>query len=204
MDECDLFYKGGLGNITKFEYLESLLNNSVALISPPITHNQTTPEQIEIVKLNEEWLLDKKYRMGTLKFYVNGKLFYAINDFEEIIPRGENTRKERQIGVPFNISVGGGTQGLHEALIFTGCSTGVTTTYTQDPELAPNQILSATTLSGLSTNILIEPNFAGNFEGAIAQFRMYIEPLSAAQIQHNFRILKDKFSLFNYFCDTCS
>jgi len=203
MDECDLLYKGGLGSITKLEYLDSLLDNSTALISPPLTHEQTTSKQIEIIQLNEEWLLEKKDRMGTLKFYVNGKLFYTIEDFEEIIPRGENTRKERQIGVPFNISVGGGTQGLHEALIFTGCVTGITTTYTQDPELVPNQILSATTLSGLSTNILIEPNFAGNFEGAIAQFRMYIEPLSAAQIQHNFRILKDKFLLFDYFCDTC-
>lgn len=201
LDECDLIYKGGLGTITKFEYLDSLLNNSTALISPPL--DGEINEQLEIIKLNEKWLLQKKYRKGKLKFYVNGKLFYTIDDFEEIIPRGENTRKERQIGVPFNISVGGGTQGLHEALIFTGCPTGLINTYEQDPELVPNQILSGTSLSGLSTNILLEPNFAGTFNGALAQFRMYIEPLSAAKIQHNFRILREKFRLITPFCYNC-
>ncbi len=202
-DKCDLYYKGGLGIITNDEYVDSLLDNSVALIQPPITHDQTDPEMLNIIQLNEEWLLEKQYRMGNLKFYVNGKLFYTIEDFEEVIPRGFNTRKERQIGVPFNISVGGGTQGLHENLIFSGCPTGLTNTYIQDPESIPNNILSATTLSGLSTNILLEQNFAGTFEGALAQFRMYIEPLSAAQIQHNFRLLKGKFDLIDTFCDGC-
>ena len=39
--------------------------------------------------------------------------------------------------------------------------------------------------------------------GGISQFRMYTEPLSTPQIQHNFRILKDKFNLFNYWCPNC-
>jgi hypothetical protein len=42
----------------------------------------------------------------------------VINGFEEIIPRGLNTEKEKQLGVPFNISWGGGTQGLRESLTF--------------------------------------------------------------------------------------
>ena len=200
-DECDLIYRGGLGSITDVLYEDTLLENSVALIQPPITHDFIDPETVEITLLNEKWLLEKKYRMGNLKFYVNGMLFYTIEDFEEVIPRPLNVEKEKQIGVPFNISVGGGTQGLHESLIFSGCPMGLTNNYIQDPELVPNEILSATTLSALTTNILIEQNFASNFDGALAQFRMYIEPLSAAQIQHNFRLLKDKFDLFDFFCE---
>jgi hypothetical protein len=48
----------------------------------------------------------------------------------------------------------------------------------QDPEVMPNQTLSGTSLSALTTNILIEPTFGGTFDGAISQFRMYTEPLS--------------------------
>lgn len=76
--------------------------------------------------------------------------------------------------------------------------------YTQDPENFPTNDLSGTSLSSLTTNILIEQNFAGTFEGAISQFRMYIEPLSAPEIKHNFSILKDTFKMFNPDCPDCS
>ena len=36
-DDCDLWYRGGLGNITKEHYLESLANNSISLVRPPYT-----------------------------------------------------------------------------------------------------------------------------------------------------------------------
>jgi hypothetical protein len=89
------------------------------LIEPPITHTGSpAPDQVEIVNLNERWLIEKSDRLGSLKIYVNGKLFYVINGFEEIIPRGLNAEKEKQLGVPFNISWGGGTQGLRESLTF--------------------------------------------------------------------------------------
>jgi carbohydrate-binding DOMON domain-containing protein len=32
---------------------------------------------------------------------------------------------------------------------------------------------------------------------------MYIEPLNAAQIKHNFKILKDKYDLLNPDCPNC-
>jgi len=34
---------------------------------------------------------------------------------------------------------------------------------------------------------------------------MYVEPLGSAQVQHNYRILKNKFGLFNFNCpdDAC-
>lgn len=76
--------------------------------------------------------------------------------------------------------------------------------YQQDPEVMPNQTLSGTSLSALTTNILIEPNFAGTFDGAISQFRMYVEPLNAAEIWHNFEILKTKFQMFDPRCPNCN
>jgi hypothetical protein len=204
-DTCDLYYRGGLGLITNFKYVDSLSNNTVNLIEPPITHTGSpAPDQVEIVNLNERWLIEKSDRLGSLKIYVNGKLFYVINGFEEIIPRGLNAEKEKQLGVPFNISWGGGTQGLRESLTFTGCPQTLSgITYTQDPEVMPNQTLSSTTFSALTTNIYIEPSFAGTFDGAISQFRMYTEPLNAAEIVHNFNILKSSFLLFDPRCPVC-
>lgn len=63
-------------------------------------------------------LLEKGFRKGKLRIFVNGKLFETFDNVEEIIPRGLYGHKETQVGVPFNISWGGGTQGLRENLVF--------------------------------------------------------------------------------------
>jgi len=201
-DFCDLKYFGGLGDITKVEYLDSLAQNTKALIQPPITNGQQIAQTIELVRLNDTWLDDKKYRMGRLKIYINGKKFYTIEDFEEIIPRALDTDKEKQLGVPFNISWGGGTQGLHENLTFSSCSEPYSN-YIQDPENFPTELLKETSLSALTTNIILEQNFGGSFEGGISQFRMYVEPLTSSEVKHNFNILKNQFSLFDYDCPDC-
>ena len=205
LDTCDLQWRGGLGDITELKYLDSLVNDTTKLIKPPYTHENCSidPEQIELVKLNQKWLNDLEYRMGRLKIYVNGKPFFTIENFEEVIPRALDTDKERQIGVPFNMSWGGGTQGLHENLIFSSCTLPYTD-YIQDPELFPENVLSGTTFSGMKTNILLEQNFGGTFEGGISQFRMYVDPLTAPEIKHNFKILKDKFSMFDPDCPDCN
>jgi hypothetical protein len=203
IEECDLLNLGGLGDIRKVTYQSSLDNQSYKLISPPFTHEGGYKEpKIHKIEFNKKWTDELDKRLGLLKIYINGYLFFIIEDFEEIIPRELNTEKEKQVGVPFNISFGGGTQGLYEHLIFSGCS-NPNGPYTQDPELFSNEILSSTTLSGLSTDILLDKNFGGTFMGGISQFRMYTEPLSSPQIQHNFRILKDKFNLFDYWCPDC-
>jgi len=205
LDTCDLQWRGGLGDITELKYLDSLVNDTTKLIKPPYTHENCSidPEQIELVKLNQKWLNDLEYRMGKLKIYVNGKPFFTIENFEEVIPRALDTDKERQIGVPFNMSWGGGTQGLHENLIFSSCTLPYTD-YIQDPELFPENVLSGTTFAGMKTNILLEQNFGGTFEGGISQFRMYVDPLTAPEIKHNFKILKDKFSMFDPDCPDCN
>ena len=205
LDTCDLQWRGGLGDITEVKYLDSLVNDTTKLIKPPYTHENCSidPETIELVRLNQKWLNDLEFRMGRLKIYVNGKPFFTIENFEEIIPRPLDTDKERQIGVPFNMSWGGGTQGLHENLVFSSCTLPYTD-YIQDPELFPPNVLSGTTLAGMRTNILLEQNFGGTFEGGISQFRMYVDPLTAPEIKHNFKILKDRFSMFDPDCPDCN
>jgi hypothetical protein len=99
------------------------------------------------------------------------------------------------------MSWGGGTQGLRENLTFNSC-TG--TTYQQDPELFPDTVLSSTTLSGISTGILMEKYFGGTFDGALSEFRFYAQPLNGGQIQHNNRVLKGIYNLFDYFCLNCN
>lgn len=204
-DDCDLQYMGGLGQITTIEYPPDVDAYTIPLIEPPITHNNIKVPTQEIVQLNTEWLETGKFRKGQLIIHVNGKRFFVVEDVEEIIPRALDTPRQRQIGVPFNISWGGGTQGLHENLTFTGCPTALTgLTYQQDPECFPTYILSGTSLSGLTTNILLEKYFAGTFEGAISQFRFYIDPLSTPEIRHNFNLLKSQFSMYDPFCPSCA
>jgi len=204
LDTCDLWYRGGLGDITEKVYLESLANNAPSLITIPYTNvNGKTAETVDIIKLNEKWLIDKKMRSGRLKIYINGKLFHTIENFEELIPRALNTDKEKQVGVPFNVSWGGGTQGLRENLIFSS-TTLPNGPYIQDPECFPVNDLTGTTFNGMDNHIMIEQNFAGTFEGGISQFRMYITPLTAPEVKHNFNILKNTFRMFNPDCPDCT
>ena len=61
LDDCDLFYRGGLSDITKIEYLESLANNTTALITVPYTsENGKVAEKIELVNMNDKWLTSSK------------------------------------------------------------------------------------------------------------------------------------------------
>jgi hypothetical protein len=203
IEECDLLNLGGLNDLRVVTYQSALNNTTYNLIMPPETHPGVPKEdKVYKIRFDHKWFDDAWYRMGDLKLYINGYLFMVINNFEEIIPRELNCEKEKQVGVPFNISWGGGTQGLHDHLIFSS-STLPYGPYKQDPELFPNNILSATTFSALTTNILLEQNFGGTFMGGLSQFRMYTEPFSSPQVQHDFRILKDDFNLFNYWCPNC-
>lgn len=51
-------------------------------------------------------------RNGILRIFVNGRLFWKINDFKEFFFKGIKNTREKQIGVPYNISWGGGSFGL--------------------------------------------------------------------------------------------
>ena len=88
-------------------------------------------------------------RKGKLMFYVDCKLKAVFKDVDEFIGRRLDEYKGKQIGIPFNISLGGGSQGLIESMTFDG----------QDSE---------------DLGLLIEKNFAGTFIGQISQFKFNI------------------------------
>ena len=199
LENCDLLNVGGLGDIRTETYTASTAGDTVKLIGP----SGANDEKVGNIKWSQKWLDEVSDRRGSLKLYVNGYLFMIIEDFEEIIPHELNTEKEKQIGVPYTISWGGGTQGLRESLIPTSC-TNINGPYIQDPECMPNEMISGTTYEPiLVTNIEMEPNFGGTFMGGISKMRFYTEPLNSPQVQHNFRVERDTYNLFDFWCPNC-
>ena len=95
-------------------------------------------------------------------FYVNGKLAYVTKEVPRIRLRELNDLYEKQEGVPYNISIGGGTQGLAETIQY-------------------NYMLNPTRVYPL------EKNFGGSFIGYIKSFKVYnnciIEPLIMEKIR---------------------
>jgi hypothetical protein len=137
----------------------------------------------EKIKFSKKWSDDKSFRTGALTIFVNGRPVLTDTEFEEIIPRRLNTEKQKQVAVPFNISWGGGTQGLIDNQTFSADTSGNTITcppYVQDPN---------------DLGLLIEKNFAGTYIGGISQLRYYIKPLGFDEIFHNFLVNKDRYNL---------
>jgi len=111
----------------------------------------------------------KKPRKGKLMFYVNAKLKFVVNEFDEIVARRLNEYYSKQIGVPFNISLGGGSQGLLESQTFDG-------------------------LDMADRDLPIEKNFAGTFIGGISQFKFNICDLNYNDIQNTYIYEKERYS----------
>ena len=101
-------------------------------------------------------------RKGRLSIYVNGKLKFYDDEFDEFIAKRLDEYKDKQVGVPFNFSLGGGSQGLMESQTFDG--------------IDPNDRL-----------LPIQTNFAGSFIGSISQFKFNICDLTYCNIQNNFK-----------------
>lgn len=115
-------------------------------------------------------LLIKKPRKGNLMIYVNGYLKHVFHDFDEFVARRLNEYKAKQVAVPFNMSLGGGSQGLLESQTFDG-------------------------LDLADRNLPIETNFAGSFIGAISQFKFNICDLVFCDIQHNYNVYANRYGL---------
>ena len=103
-----------------------------------------------------------KARKGKLMFYVNGKLKFVVDEFDELIAKRLNDNYLKQVGVPFNFSLGGGSQGLIESQTFDG-------------------------LDMADRGLPIEQNFAGTFIGGISQFKFNICDINYADIQYNYK-----------------
>lgn len=114
-----------------------------------------------------EWttvMVRMMFVMGKMKlmFYVNGKLVYISQDLPPIELRALHELYEKQEGIPYNISLGGGTQGLAETI-------------------QPNYMLNPTRVYP------IEKNFAGSFIGYISNFRIYNCFMEQLLIENNFK-----------------
>lgn len=121
---------------------------------------------ITIKFISNEYLSDCELtnhpvRKGRLMFYVNGYLKFVVRDFNEFIAKRLNDYKDKQVGVPFNFSIGGGTQGLLESQTFDG----------RDPN---------------DMELPIENNFAGSFIGYISDFKFYICDVPFIDISDNY------------------
>ena len=100
-------------------------------------------------------------RKGRLDFYVNGYLKYSVDDFDEFLFKDLYEYREKQEGVPFNYSLGGGSQGLIDSNTING----------PDPK---------------DENLVIQENFAGTFYGDISKFRLYGCCLDITTIRYRF------------------
>lgn len=100
-------------------------------------------------------------RKGKLMFYINGKLKYVIEEFDEFVARRLDEYKDKQIGVPFNFSIGGGSQGLIESQTFGG-------------------------LDYNDRGLPIQTNFSGSFIGGLGDFKFNICDLKYCNIQLNY------------------
>lgn len=108
-------------------------------------------------------LVNKDDRTGRLMFYVNSKLKFVAEDVNELVFKRLNEFKDKQLGVPYNYSLGGGSQGLLESMTFDG----------QDPD---------------DLGLAIQNNFAGTFIGGISQFKFYICDLNWCDITNNYMV----------------
>lgn len=113
--------------------------------------------------MNNESNLDCGYsdRLFKLWFYVNGKLVFVSKDISELNLREINDTKEKQETIPYNISIGGGSQGLCDMIGFT---TGSSTQY-----LFP-----------------IEKYFGGSLIGSVYKFRAYYGKMDYSKIKNNY------------------
>lgn len=94
-----------------------------------------------------------------LLFYVDGKLKLVSQDLPKINFRPLNDLYSKQEGVPFNISIGGGTQGLCDVIY-------------HDYRNLPEYMLP------------IEKYFAGSFIGYFKEFKFYKCPLTFNQLKN--------------------
>lgn len=81
------------------------------IISDDIWHHivyRFTPYEIDECKSGETY--------GELAIFVDGFLKLKIDDFPEFKPYPLDEHRDKQLGVPYNISIGGGTQGLLESI----------------------------------------------------------------------------------------
>jgi hypothetical protein len=97
-----------------------------------------------------------------LMFYVNGRLVYVTKDIPKIPLHALNETEEKQEGVAYNISLGGGTQGLADTVQISN--------YMAEPDKV----------------YPLEKYFGGSFIGYMTAFRFYNCPMESGYIRNNY------------------
>lgn len=111
--------------------------------------------------LSENTINDKMQIM----FYVNGKLVLVSKELPIFNFKMLNDLEEKQEGVPFNLSIGGGTQGLSEVVYLN---------YMKLPEYV----------------LPLEKEFGGSFIGWLKSFKFYSCQLNYQEIVGNYNFTK--------------
>lgn len=107
-------------------------------------------------------LENSKPRTGRLDFFINGKLKFSVKEFDEVIGRRLNEHYLKQVAVPFNFSLGGGSLGLLGSQTFDG------------PDDSDR-------------NLPIEKHFAGVFIGDLSKFRFNLCDMSFCSIERQYK-----------------
>jgi hypothetical protein len=110
------------------------------------------------------------YENMKMYFYVGGKLIYVTKDLPKINLHALDEISEKQEGVPYNISIGGGTQGLAETVL-------------------PNYMLDPYRVYPL------EENFGGSFIGYFKSFKFYDCKMEYGNILSNYKFELKNFSI---------
>lgn len=106
-------------------------------------------------------------RKGDLIFYINGRTFWKIKDFDEFYFIGINNDAEKQLGVPYNISWGGGSFGLKHSWHFNNFDRNK---IIQDP---------------FKNDLFIEKYFNSSYIGNIQKLRIYDKALLPNEVLNN-------------------
>ena len=117
-------------------------------------------------------------RKGQLTVYVDGYLKWTLEDFDEFIFKDLDEYREKQQGVPFTYSWGGGTQGLIESNTVNG------------PDLKDK-------------NLFLQNNFAGSFEGKVSTFKLYGCSLDVTTIRKEISNVVDVVDVVDVPCPNC-
>ena len=98
----------------------------------------------------------------TIYIYVNGLLKLKSDSLPILNLKALNDLSDKQQGVPFSLSLGGGTQGLCDV---------INLNYRETPKYI----------------LPLENEFCGSFIGYIQKFRFYSCPLNFIEIQENYK-----------------
>lgn len=120
-----------------------------------------------VIKEDEWCVVNVKVKGGLddtmkLMFYVNGRLVYVTKDIPKIHLHALNETEEKQEGVAYNISLGGGTQGLADTVQVSN--------YMAEPDKV----------------YPLEKYFGGSFIGYMTAFRFYNCSMESGYIRNNY------------------